>query len=500
VKDEYVTGVHIINSSAYTQVLKVRLRRASDSMDALDFNLILSPYDMWVGFLNDDANGTISFNTEDNSCTAPATNPAGKFVMPSIYRDGADEGYIEIIGMGTIDVESPIGIASLHDSDGVPADCVAVRSNFFSIKGSYPGTAGSPAVKGVINFETTHQETSNTKSYGPKATCVPSAAVGGPGVCVNTFMAATDAIKVSYFIRDNASGVEFGGEAVHIAGFLTEAAMSNQQLGLSGGDKSGFDYPDLNGGAMDGGERDRFELLRSSSVLGAIAVVNDWSANPVNGVSTDWVVTMPGQYTMVDLADYTDGFSEIDESGGVCATRIVPNVPGPGDDDICDRRDIPVEIGIGIYDREEGNFTPDPGDLVVSPQPPVENPVFTLPYEVNVIQWDTSGVLASDKALVVDNDLNPLASDFGWAYLTVTGRTRTGDPAPTGPGDTTNDVPAVCELPTFVFGPVSPNDVNCVSVSGNVPVIGMVAWKRNVAANPNASYGRIVEHAYVTSN
>jgi hypothetical protein len=498
VQEEYVTGVHIINSSAYTQVLKVRLRRASDSMDALDFNLILSPYDMWVGFLNDDANGTISFNTEDNSCTAPATNPVGKFVMPPIYRDGADEGYIEIIGMGSIEEESPIGVASLHDSDGMPADCVAVRSNFFSIQSGYPGTPGNPAVKGVINFATTHQSVADTAPFvAAKYTCTTTK---GAGLCVNEFNDGMDAIKVSYFIRDNASGVEFGGEAVHIAGFLNEPAMSNQQLGLSGGDKSGFDYPDLNGGSLDGTQRNRFNLLRSPSVLGATAVVNDWSANPVNGVSTDWVVTMPGQYTMLDLADYTDGFSEIDEDGGVCATRIVPNVPGPGDDDICDRRDIPVEVGIAIYDREEGSFTPDPGDLVVSPQPPVENPVYTLPYEVNVIQWDTTGVLGSDKTLVVDNALNPLASDFGWAYLTVTGRTRSVDPAPTGPGDVTNDVPAVCELPSVTFGPVTPNQVNCTSVSGNVPVIGMVAWKRNVAANPNASYGRIVEHAYVNAS
>ena len=30
----------------------------------------------------------------------------------------------------------------------------------------------------------------------------------------------------------------------------------------------------------------------------------------------------------------------------------------------------------------------------------------------------------------------------------------------------------------------------------NVPVIGFAAWSRKMAVNPDASYGRIVEHSY----
>ena len=70
VADNFVTGVHIINTdSANTQVVKLRLRRASDSMDALDFNIILSPNDEWTGFI-DDASGNVVFATDDNSAAA----------------------------------------------------------------------------------------------------------------------------------------------------------------------------------------------------------------------------------------------------------------------------------------------------------------------------------------------------------------------------------------------------------------------------------------------
>jgi hypothetical protein len=499
VNEGFVTGVHIINSSDATQVVKVRLRRGADSMDALDFNLVLSPEDMWVGFINEEDNGQITFNTQDTSCTAPAT-ANGRFVMPEIYREGAEEGYIEVIGMGEIDVSSPIGIASKHKA-GTPADCAGVRSNFFSIGSAYPGTAGSPAARGIINFETTHQAVADAASF-PGATCVNSAGdviTKGAGFCVNTFRDSSDALKVSYFIRDNDSGVEFGGEAFHIAGFLGEAAMSNQQGGLSSGDLSGFDYPDLNGGAIDGATRDAFNALRQNDVLGALAVANDWSANSANGVSTDWVLTMPGQYTMLDLATYTDGFDTTGVTGAEdCVDQSATNTPA------CDNRDIPVVIDLNIFDREEGSFTPDPGDLVVSPQPPAENPQFTLDREVNVIQWNGStGVLASQEPTEVDSSLNPLDANFGWANVSVASTART---------------PAVCDLQDYFnatgftngdaiaqgsvssTGVWSEGDYTCTSVDGAVPVIGIVAWERQVAANPNASYGRIVEHAYVTNS
>jgi len=499
VNEGFVTGVHIINSSDATQVVKVRLRRGADSMDALDFNLILSPEDMWVGFINEEDNGDITFNTQDTSCTAPATTN-GQFVMPDIYREGAEEGYIEVIGMGEIAVDSPIGYASKH-VDGVPRDCAAVRSNFFSIGDAYPGTPGSTASKGVINYETTHQTVSDITEFPfSEGTCVSTSEASDAGLCVNSFDNASDALKVSYFIRDNDSGVEFGGEAFHIAGFLGEAAMSNQQGGLSSGDRSGFDYPDLNGGAIDGSPRGAFENLRNSNVLGAFGVANDWSANSANGVSTDWVLTMPGQYTMLDLATYTDGFDTTGVTGAEdCLDQTSSLTPA------CDNRDIPVDISLRILDREEGNFTPDPGDLVVSPQPPVENPTFRLAREVNVIQWNgATGVLGSSEPTEVDSTLNPLDANFGWANVTVT---------------TTASEPSVCELASLAGttgtngAAITQDTLNsdgnaiadegsytCTSVTGNVPVIGIVAWERQVAANPDASYGRIVEHAYITTS
>ena len=120
VKDDWVTGLHIVNTSDKTQVVKMRFRRATDGMNALDFNLVLSPRDVYAGFLSDDANGNISWTSPDTTCTAPATQ-SGRFTMPAIYRAGAETGYVEIIAMGAASSETlpncPRRPARCHDGD-----------------------------------------------------------------------------------------------------------------------------------------------------------------------------------------------------------------------------------------------------------------------------------------------------------------------------------------------------------------------------------------------
>ena len=90
----------------------------------------------------------------------------------------------------------------------------------------------------------------------------------------NTYVDSGDVLKVSYFIRDNATGVEFGDNAVHLGGFLAQPALTNQQYSVLSGDLNGFDFPDLNGGvprsSAGGGaiQRAGFQALRVRGALG----------------------------------------------------------------------------------------------------------------------------------------------------------------------------------------------------------------------------------------
>ena len=66
------TGMHIINTTDSTQVVKVRLRRGTDSKDALDFNLVMSPRDEWTANIGPGGANGVLVTTNDTTCTVPA--------------------------------------------------------------------------------------------------------------------------------------------------------------------------------------------------------------------------------------------------------------------------------------------------------------------------------------------------------------------------------------------------------------------------------------------
>ena len=58
----------VVNTSNQVVAVKVRFHEAYNSRDVFDFNVILSPYDEWTGWLADSPNGPVMY-TEDKSCT-----------------------------------------------------------------------------------------------------------------------------------------------------------------------------------------------------------------------------------------------------------------------------------------------------------------------------------------------------------------------------------------------------------------------------------------------
>lgn len=107
-----VTLLNITNTdTSYGKVLKVRFRGASNSDDVLDFQVFLSPGDMWTAEIAiSGAGGVSQLRTSDKSCTLPAnvrTTPQN-FIISRTATQATDrnaetrEGYIEILNMGDI--------------------------------------------------------------------------------------------------------------------------------------------------------------------------------------------------------------------------------------------------------------------------------------------------------------------------------------------------------------------------------------------------------------
>jgi len=92
------------------KLVKVRFRGAANSDDLFDFQLALSPGDVWTAAVTKDAaTGLAQLATTDKSCTVPASVNA-KFstfrLDPSASAEeqaaGTREGYVEVITMGNI--------------------------------------------------------------------------------------------------------------------------------------------------------------------------------------------------------------------------------------------------------------------------------------------------------------------------------------------------------------------------------------------------------------
>ncbi len=137
------TYISVVNSTDVGKAIKVRFLESYNSKEVLDFNLFMSPYDVWTGTVFALADAGLSgdggaFGTRDNSCTVPDFAVAGdgsigglnyKAFDNSVYAadggptglDRSREGYVEMILMADVTGSTLADIT--HDSTGVPADC-----------------------------------------------------------------------------------------------------------------------------------------------------------------------------------------------------------------------------------------------------------------------------------------------------------------------------------------------------------------------------------------
>ena len=123
------TLLSIVNTTASTKAVKVRFREGKASKEVLDFNVFLSPYDMWTAAIEPDGAGGAMIETGDNSCTIPSfTKGVGVPFRQTLLGDAigasADrvtEGYFEVFEMATYLDTSKTAISAKHNSSGVPS-------------------------------------------------------------------------------------------------------------------------------------------------------------------------------------------------------------------------------------------------------------------------------------------------------------------------------------------------------------------------------------------
>ncbi|MCK5897306.1 MAG: hypothetical protein KAG20_10895 [Cocleimonas sp.] len=470
VRDNFITGIHITNTSDKTQVVKFRLRANTDSHDVFDINIILSPYDMWTASISGDASELrVTPSSGETTCTAPIKPTAGYFT--ALTSGIAEEGYVEIIGMG--EVSKSGGVSGESNNIGLSTDTVDVLA-----EGALHAANGSPANCSVVltNFNKANV-LSNTVTRTKKT---------GTTLNANTeYVSTSDVLKVQYFIRDASTGMEFGDNAVHFEGFSDHAMMTNQETGLVNANYAGFDFPDLDGGGANTGTPTLTNSADSATqtgaanrnlyrdqvrrLLGSKSILNDWSYSTATNAATDWVVTVPGQYLMVN--------PDPKESATQC---VKANVTCNGYEGSNKYTDLPITATIAVRDRDEGK--PAGGAIVVSPSPAADKTIF--PNEVNVVEWGGQSVFNSASPVKITDP--GVASTKGWANLTLAAQTKSKKYI----FNLTESNAAAIQAQTTSASTTS-------NISYNVPVLGFTAWQRKFSSNGDKNYGRIIHHSRV---
>lgn len=412
VQNGFDTYINVTNTTGSPKAVKVRFREAKNSAEVLDFNLYLSPYDVWAGVITANGDDGAKIKTSDTSCTVPAIPAEGEPFRNLYYtgqafnqtdddNDDAEddlsrvrEGYVEIIEMGVpqhIDIDPSSGTvyfdtAIKHTGTGAsrkPSNCAAVVAAWDTLSGdgldsvfaSLTNELSAP-VGGLMGQGTLINVAQGTDySYDPVvveswASSDPDGSIGIGDIVGNPLHAFPGDLNPSI-----ADGVPVAYVILNVGGV---PAPTGSAYGVS------YPYGNATGGAQ-----------AMSAILMHSALMNTYNVESGLLSGTDWVVTFPtkSSYVLDDSADLPFNIREPFGNGNA----INGDTTGA-----CQRTNIK------IVDREEQEQS---GSVNFSPRP--RGSTFSLCWEANVITFNDSDVLGSQK--VRHNIPVPYAN--GWMKL-----------------------------------------------------------------------------------
>lgn len=366
------TFVSVVNTTDEYKAVKVRFVEGLNSQEVLDFNLYLSPKDVWGGAVVATATGAKLVST-DTSCISAFPNgfpAAGVDFRNTLLTDAPAKltglnrtrvGHIEVIEMGNIDPTlvmagkngpTTAGQAIKH-VNGLPGDCTAVNKAW---------NAG-----GVWKAANSAGMTAGTGG------------LYGTGAIVNV-----DAGWASTY--DATALANFTNREIHAEPGSTNPSLA--QAVPSSTFKEGTTASPASALGIDA----------VSAILMKEEVQNDYLVGSGLNAQTDMVFTFPTKRL------YVNGLPLVGGVGGVYTPRA-PFTAGWN----TTKAEACETVGVKYYDSEEGEAVLT--DDQISPAPDV--PGFSLCHETNIVHVAGSNLLGG--GLYVGHDFDLAAGfDKGW--------------------------------------------------------------------------------------
>lgn len=270
------TLLSIVNSTGHGKAVRVQFHEGYNGRDALDFNVYLSPYDVWTAevFLGAGNDAPTLISTSDASCTYPVLHTV-KFSTNAFTGGVADtgpqtsartrEGYFDVIEMGEV-VDGPQHtLEAIEHTNGMPFNCPQL---------------------------TTAWATGGYWRADPTADLAPPA--GG----LSGSEAVVDVPQGTIFMLDAAALDGFSASIQHTA---PGSGVPDLNSVNDAGGGSGATALVPVGSALLSMHFDR-PVDAVSAVFMADAMYNEYEVDPAYGAQTDWVVTFPTKHFYVDAA------------------------------------------------------------------------------------------------------------------------------------------------------------------------------------------------------
>lgn len=399
------TAFTLTNTTSIGKAVKIRFRGAENSDDVLDFQVFLSPFDVWTASISQNAAGAASITTADKSCTKPffTLGTAQSFLTGRLSGStnvaGTREGYVEIFNMADILPSSGtnVGSATTHNA-GTPS---CSSAGFTALDTDRP--AGTGAAVAAITAATGYTDlaiglalpttglvanwivinTALGNSYSGQANATQALLAGAPATG-NLVYWPQSSVAVSLPATANS----FGGWTADplFIGLAPAIAINMQDLpdmstpyiaGLS--TNAGFNFTTPAAYAAPGDQwAAKTQASKLTTSLAAVTVNNDFY-NDTNG-ATDWVFTMPtrrysaavkyGTTPTIAFTNYVN--TETQAGGASIAAAPVGALPNLNYFDVTNsvlNGSVICVTGISpsVYNREEGTAAAGGPGVTFSP-------------------------------------------------------------------------------------------------------------------------------------
>ncbi len=322
-QDGNMTVLHLTNTDVKNgKAVKVRFRGAANSDDILDFQVLLSPGDVWTGAVTAGADGVAQLTTADGTCTVPTltkgvaqsfdTRRLQGSLSAADKAAGTREGYVEIFNMADIpDLDvygAPAGKSALFKAIkhvGGVAPCTAsvidtalLETNYTEATAAAAGFA-TPTTGLMGDWYIINVAKTTTFSGGATAlTAVSATGVAGRGNFVlfpqlSASVGAPDAFTADPALRTVATNASTTKTVAGVVGALPAGYT------LPVVEAAYYDLPDLSTPYLVPGTTaispigaaTQAELLTKQ--LSVKSITNQYANDASITAKTDWVFSMP---------------------------------------------------------------------------------------------------------------------------------------------------------------------------------------------------------------